>query len=87
MTDNEFASKIMNMVNGPCSGRTDCMNKAREMTFQHRTLQQNFMRLAVAFIDAKAKETYCDGRDEATHNLCVKLSAAMTDDDRCLPFI
>jgi len=87
MTDNEFASKIMNMVNGPCSGRTDCMNKAREMVHVHRTLQQNLMRLMVAFIDTKAQEEYCDGRDEATHSLCVKLSAAMTDDDRCLPFI
>ena len=89
MSNSEFASKIMEMLNhyGSCTGRQDCMNKAAELVCQHRTLQQNFMRLIVAFIDTKAKESYCDGRDEATDRLCKKLSAVMTDEDRCLPFI
>jgi len=55
----------------------------------HPTLQQNFMRVVLAFIKAEAKKCehgYFDGRNEATAKLCAKLQEVIGE-DAYLPFI
>jgi len=68
-------------------GSSAYRKKAQEFLYEHRTVQQSFTRFMVQFIDAKAAENCCDGRDQASHDLCLKLSACMTAEDRYLPMI
>lgn len=64
-----------------------------QMHKEHRTLQQNFMRLIRTYIEetAKQEEFYgYDGRNEASVMMCRKLVEIMENDegnDFCLPYI
>ena len=60
----------------------------------HRTLQQSFMRICLAFIEAEAKnvgEYQHDLRNEATVNLCAHIIKSLDNDEgfrlKALPFI
>ena len=78
------AEELAKLVN---SYSLNCTAVAKEMTREHRTLQQSFTRLCVAWLKECAKDTYSyDGRNEATHFVAKKLVAAL-DDDCGLPMI
>ena len=66
----------------------------RQMTFQHRTLQQSFTRLCLKWIETVASDEYrYDGRNQHSHDLCKKVVETMKpvnsgcDLSKCLPLI
>lgn len=63
---------------------------AKELALiSHRTLQQKFMRLCIAFIKAEANNSY-DLRNQATVELARQIISAMEEfdfKDTALPFI
>jgi len=71
MTAKEIANEITNYVN-TFSNKSEEFNNA--MSCEHRTLQQSFTRLALAWIEHVSSEEYRhDGRNEASHNTCKQL--------------
>lgn len=55
---------------------------------QHRTLQQNFTRLCVAWLELLAKNPYGhDLRNEASYELAKKFVERLDSSERALPFI
>ena len=69
-------------------------NKAfcKQMHTEHRTLQQNFMRLIRTYIEetARMEKWEFDDRNEASVMMCRKLVEIMENDegkDFCLPYI
>ena len=71
---------LLNSFNFSASG------VAKEMTKMHRTLQQNFTRLAVEWLRVCASDDYhYDGRNEDSHKVAKALLAHV--EDLRLPFI
>ena len=67
----ELVKEITNYVN-TFSNKSGEFNEA--MSNEHRTLQQSFTRLALAWIEHVASDEYRhDGRNEASHNTCKQL--------------
>ena len=58
-----------------------------QMHKEHRTLQQNFMRLIRRYIEDTAKLEYYDDRNEASVMLCRKIMDKLDGEDVTLPFI
>lgn len=59
-----------------------------ELTTMHRTLQQNFMRVVIAFIKEQAKNDklgYYDLRNEETVKLCSKLWETLEETENYNP--
>ena len=68
----------------------DYRKMAIAMTYEHRTLQQNFMRLMTHFIDEEAKnydKGNFDDRNEATCKLCKKFQEILEQEGAYLPYI
>jgi len=66
MDARELANEITNYLN-TFGDKSEEFNNA--MSNQHRTLQQNFTRLCLAWIEHCASDDYhYDGRNEASHN-------------------
>ena len=66
MDTKELVKQITNHLN-TFGDKSEEFNKA--MSNEHRTLQQNFTRLCLAWIEHCASdEYYYDGRNEASHN-------------------
>lgn len=59
----------------------------KQMHKEHRTLQQNFMRLIRKYIEETAKLEYYDDRNEASVMMCRKIMEKLDPDDMMLPFI
>lgn len=57
------------------------------MSREHRTLQQGFTRLAVAWILDLAKREHYDLRNEASVTLAKKIVEKVGSEGFCLPFI
>lgn len=68
--EKELAQKIANEITNYLNtfgDKSEDFNEA--MSNQHRTLQQNFTRLCLGWIEHCASEEYrYDGRNEASHN-------------------
>lgn len=80
-----IASTITDAVNGSFDPEVFC----KAMGCEHRTLQQNFMRyIVVPFIQYAAQDTYrTDDRNQATHDLSVKLAKTIEEAGMGLPYI
>lgn len=70
------AEQVADMLNNMTFNNEDF---CKEMTNQHRTLQQNFTRLCIHWLCTCASDDYrYDGRNEASHNIA---KALMTSQD------
>lgn len=58
-----------------------------EMGNDHRTLQQSFTRLCVAWIEHLAKQKQSDLRNDASVKFAKKVVSLTTEEDRWMPFI
>jgi len=68
----EIAEELSDLVN---NFSFDARFFCDAMATQHRTLQQNFTRLLMNWVEYCASDNYrFDGRNEGTKNLCKKLS-------------
>jgi hypothetical protein len=54
---------------------------------QHPTLQQNFMRAAVGFLQAMKAKSYTDARNEGSQKLAQKMLDGLASEDLHLPFV
>ena len=66
---------------------TDLVEVGRLIASDHPTLQQNFMRVIIGFIEAQAIKTYSDARNEATVNQCKLFKSTIDDLGVYLPYI
>jgi len=87
----EFVSTVEDFVN---TFKEDKLrNTGEELSKMHPTLQQNFMRLALAFIKAESEKRGYDDRNKATVELSRKMWGAVQKteyfykDTAYLPFI
>lgn len=84
MTEQELAKEVANGINNMCfSDEEFC----KEMHKQHRTLQQNFMRLIVEYIRTTAEQEFYDDRNEASVEAAKKLLKTIEDENIFLPYI
>jgi len=85
----ELVSVIEDFVNTFNYDRLRELGRALASDKVHRTLQQNIMRVVLAFIEAQAtkKEERYDARNEATVHLCRKLLEGVEERYRHLPTI
>ena len=84
MTNKEFANTISSELN---KFGVDYKGIADELRREHPTLQQNFTRLCVAWLERCAEdgEDTFDLRNQATHEIAKKAMAAIKNEP--LPFI
>ena len=84
MTNKEIAQQIANLMNS-FSVKPDEI--AAELRKEHRTLQQTFTRVAVAYLKRCAEDdaNMFDDRNIATHEFAVKIKPVL--DEAVLPFI
>lgn len=69
----KLANEITNYLN-TFGDKSEAFNEA--MSTEHRTLQQNFTRLALAWLEHVASDEYrTDGRNEASKVMCKDLKA------------
>jgi len=67
----KLADEITNYLN-TFGDKSKDFNDA--MSTEHRTLQQNFTRLVLGWVEHVASDSYrMDGRNEASHNTCKQL--------------
>lgn len=79
----ENADAVASMLNNMCF---DEAKFCREMASQHRTLQQNFTRLCVAWLNTCGSPSYqYDARNEGSHRLGESLAPVLRDVS--LPYI
>jgi len=87
----DFVKVVEDFVN--TGGMEKLRMSGEELARMHPTLQQNFMRVVVAFIKAQSEKKYFDARNEATVELCRELwdvlskSKYFFKDNVILPFI
>ena len=87
MNGKELAKAVANAINSFNFSDEDF---CEQMHKEHRTLQQNFMRLIRRYIEetAKQEEWYgYDGRNEASVMFARKVMENVDPDDMRLPFI
>jgi hypothetical protein len=72
----ETVKKVSDIVN---SFNDDPMDTfIRQMTFQHKTLQQSFTKLCLKWIETVASAEYrFDGRNQHSHELCEHIITTM----------
>ena len=66
---------------------TDLAEVGRLLAHDHPTLQQNFMRVVIGFIEEQATKDYSDLRNEATVNQCKKFRETYSEDGMYLPYV
>ena len=72
----ETVKKVTDIVNTFNDDPMDTF--IRQMTFQHRTLQQSFTKLCLKWIETVASDEYrFDGRNQHSHEQCQKIVEAM----------
>ena len=79
-----YREKVGEMIND-CGFREGELAEA--MVKNHPTLQQNFMRLCVKFIEGMSKKTYWDARNEKSVKLAKAMLSEVGEDGTGLPFI
>jgi len=73
-----LVNKVTDMVN--VYGDENQKTFVRQMSFQHRTLQQSFTQLCFMWIKFAGSDEYrFDGRNQATHEECKKIKEALGD--------
>ena len=78
--DTDAVKFISNYVN---SFNVDYEEFAKEMSYEHRTLQQNFTRLCIAWLKQLSQTEYYDLRNEGS----VKFAQSIQDKLASLPMI
>jgi len=53
----------------------------------HPTLQQNFMRIVLAFVQTEAEKTYSDARNDATVAICKEFFKLFPKDGYYVPYV
>jgi hypothetical protein len=86
-TPKELAEKVTDFVNG--GDRRDVAEFVKEMSYQHRTLQQMFTGICLAWLNhlSKLEEHQYDLRNEASVKTAKKIKAAVPDIEYGLPLI
>lgn len=84
MNETTISNKISDSLN--CMG-IDYKRIGLNLAHDHPTLQQNFMRLIVNFIEAESRNEYVDPRNEGTVELCKKFQAVIDQEGAYLPHI
>lgn len=79
-TDKEVVQVMSDYVN---SSASDYSEFARLMSFEHRTLQQNFTRLCVEWLRKLAETENFDERNEAS----IRFAKSIEDKLTALPYI
>ena len=88
LTPKELQDEVSNFLNSMSSdNKTEDFIK--EMRKDHRTLQQSFTRLCLAWINDLAEREHYDARNEASVKLAKKIKEEILNKDRnqFLPFI
>jgi len=81
----EMANQISCFVN---SFNTDKINAcAEQMTKEHRTLQQNMMRMFIKFVELEAKQDDYDLRNQASIRLSRKIVELIEKESVSLPYV
>lgn len=84
MTEQELAREVANGINNTCfKDEVFCA----EMHKEHRTLQQNFMRLILEYIKSTAEQECYDDRNEASVLAAKKLQKVIEKENIFLPYI
>lgn len=78
-----YREKVGEMINDCAFNEGEL---AEAMVNNHPTLQQNFMRLCMKFIEGMSKKTHWDARNEKSVKMAKKMVSAI-ENDTCLPFI
>lgn len=78
-----YREQVDKMINDTCFEDEEL---AKAMATNHPTLQQNFMRMVVMFIEKMADKSYCDDRNRSSVELAKKLKPII-DENRGLPYI
>lgn len=77
-----------NVISKQCNYMgTDLAEVGRLLAHDHPTLQQNFFRIVIGFIEAQSEKTYCDLRNEATVEQCKKFRETYPEDGMYLPYV
>lgn len=87
MNGKELAEAVAYAINSYSFNAKDF---CEQMHKEHRTLQQNFMRLIRRYIEETARLEHFDERNEASVMMCRKLVEIMGNDEGnnfCLPYI
>lgn len=73
----EFVDVVEDFVN---TFESDRLTEAgKRLSRMHPTLQQNFMRLVIAFVEAEAEKTHYDLRNKDTVELCKRIKEIAED--------
>lgn len=78
-----YREQVDKMINDTCFEDEEL---AKAMANNHPTLQQNFMRMVVMFIEKMADKSYCDDRNRNSVELAKKLKPII-EENRGLPHI
>jgi hypothetical protein len=82
----EMSAKISGFLNGH-AGSIWQNRFVWSMARAHRTMQQSFTRLCVAWLEHLAEQDSCDLRNEASVNLAREFVEKIPANKRVLPFI
>lgn len=66
---------------------TNLAEVGRMLANDHPTLQQNFMRIIIGFVETQADKEYSDLRNEATVNACKRFKETYSVDGLYLPYV
>lgn len=66
---------------------TNLAEVGKLLAYDHPTLQQNFMRIVIGFIETQAEKEYSDLRNEVTVEQCKKFKETYSSDGLYLPYV
>jgi hypothetical protein len=91
LSPTELATEISEFANvhGARSNNEEVQDLIKRMLRDHRTLQQNTMRIVIEYLKAVATQqlSQCDARNEASTLLASKLLENVSDEQLYLPYI
>lgn len=76
-----------NVSNGINCGNLNVKEFAQAMNKDHRTLQQGFTKLCIAWLEELATNGSSDLRNESAYKFATKVMTLTTEDERYMPFI
>lgn len=87
MSTTEFIKESVHQVANVANRMTacGCQKFADELSNHHRTMQQNFTRMCVSWLEHLASQDSFDNRNEAS----VRIAKEFVDkvENRCLPYV
>lgn len=78
---------LQEIVSMAINGRLNVKEFAKAMNKDHRTLQQVFTKLCIAWLEELATNGRTDGRNENAYAFAKKIMAVTTEEERFMPFI